>query len=37
MDLMLQVEQQFGFSRRQVPANLGQFWALAQGLVETGR
>ncbi len=34
MDVMLQVEQRFGFSGEQVPANLGQIWALAQGLVE---
>lgn len=34
MDIMLQVEQQFGFSGEEVPANLGQIWALAQGLVE---
>ncbi|HUY33006.1 MAG TPA: AMP-binding protein [Pirellulales bacterium] len=36
MEIMLQVEQQFGFSGQQVPANLGQIWALAQGLAETG-
>jgi long-chain-fatty-acid--[acyl-carrier-protein] ligase len=36
MDVMLQVEQRYGFSGDQVPANLGQIWALAQGLVEKG-
>ena len=36
MELSLAVEQRFGFSADQVPANLGQFWALAQGLVERG-
>jgi long-chain-fatty-acid--[acyl-carrier-protein] ligase len=36
MDVMLQVEQRFGFTGDQVPANLGQLWALAQGLVEKG-
>ncbi len=36
MELMLHVEQQFGFTGDQVPANLGQMWALAQGLVEKG-
>ncbi len=36
MDVMLQVEQQFGFTGDQVPANLGQIWALAQGLAEKG-
>src|SRR5262245_30970670 len=35
VDLMLQVEQQFGFSGGQVPANVGQVCALAQGLAET--
>lgn len=34
MDVMLQVEQQFGFSGEVVPANLGQIWALAQGLAK---
>ena len=34
MELTLAVEQRFGFSGDQVPANLGQFWALAQGLAE---
>lgn len=35
MDIMLAVEQRFGFSGGPVPANLGQLWALAQGLVES--
>src|SRR5262245_31967549 len=35
VDLMLHVEQQFGFSGGQVPTNLGQVWALAQGMAET--
>ena len=34
MDLMLAVEQRFGFSGDQVPADVGQLWALAQGLAE---
>ncbi len=34
-ELMLQVEQRFGFSGGEVPANLGQMWALAQGLAAT--
>jgi long-chain-fatty-acid--[acyl-carrier-protein] ligase len=34
MDLMLRTEQQFGFSGDQVPATLGQLWALAQGLAQ---
>jgi long-chain-fatty-acid--[acyl-carrier-protein] ligase len=34
MELTLAVEHQFGFSGDQVPATLGQLWALAQGLVE---
>ena len=34
MEVTLQVEQQFGFSADQSPANLGQLWALAQGLAE---
>jgi acyl-CoA synthetase (AMP-forming)/AMP-acid ligase II/acyl carrier protein len=34
MELQLTVEQHFGFTGDQVPANLGQFWALAQGLIE---
>jgi long-chain-fatty-acid--[acyl-carrier-protein] ligase len=36
MDLNLQVERRFGFSSDQVPANVGQIWALAQGLVDKG-
>jgi long-chain-fatty-acid--[acyl-carrier-protein] ligase len=36
MDVMLHVEQQFGFTGQEVPANLGQMWALAQGLIESG-
>ncbi len=36
MDLNLRVERRFGFSSEQVPANVGQIWALAQGLVEKG-
>jgi long-chain-fatty-acid--[acyl-carrier-protein] ligase len=32
MEMMLRVEQQFGFSGDQVPVDLGQLWALAQGL-----
>jgi long-chain-fatty-acid--[acyl-carrier-protein] ligase len=36
MELALAVEQRFGFSGDQVPLNLGQFWALAQGLLERG-
>jgi long-chain-fatty-acid--[acyl-carrier-protein] ligase len=34
MELNLHVEQQYGFTSDQVPATLGQLWALAQGLVE---
>ncbi len=36
MEITLLVEQQFGFSGDQVPVNLGQLWALAQGLAERG-
>ncbi len=36
MDLALHVEQHFGFAADQTPANLGQLWALAQGLGESG-
>jgi long-chain-fatty-acid--[acyl-carrier-protein] ligase len=36
MELNLHVEQQYGFTSDQVPATLGQLWALAQGLVEKG-
>jgi acyl-CoA synthetase (AMP-forming)/AMP-acid ligase II/1-acyl-sn-glycerol-3-phosphate acyltransferase/acyl carrier protein len=34
MEVTLAVEQQFGFHGDEVPANLGQLWALAQGLAE---
>jgi long-chain-fatty-acid--[acyl-carrier-protein] ligase len=34
MELSLRVEQQFGFSGDEVPATLGQLWALAAGLAE---
>ena len=34
MELTLRIEQRFGFSSEQTPANLGQLWALAEGLVE---
>jgi long-chain-fatty-acid--[acyl-carrier-protein] ligase len=34
MEVTLAVEQRFGFSGEQVPANLGQLWALAEGMVE---
>jgi long-chain-fatty-acid--[acyl-carrier-protein] ligase len=33
-ELMLAVENRFGFSADQMPANLGQLWALAEGLAE---
>jgi acyl-CoA synthetase (AMP-forming)/AMP-acid ligase II/1-acyl-sn-glycerol-3-phosphate acyltransferase/acyl carrier protein len=36
MELNLAVEQRFGFTGDQVPANVGELWALAQGLVEKG-
>jgi long-chain-fatty-acid--[acyl-carrier-protein] ligase len=36
MELMLAVENRFGFSGDQLPATVGQLWALAQGLVEKG-
>ena len=35
MDVALQVEQQYGFSSDTVPTNLGQLWALADGLLTT--
>jgi long-chain-fatty-acid--[acyl-carrier-protein] ligase len=35
MALTLDVEQRFGFSSDQVPVNVGQLWALGQGLIET--
>lgn len=34
MEVSLQVEQRFGFHGEQVPANIGQLWALGQGLIE---
>jgi long-chain-fatty-acid--[acyl-carrier-protein] ligase len=34
MEVTLAVEQRFGFSGEQVPVNLGQLWALAEGMVE---
>src|SRR5260370_34026892 len=34
MKVSLDVEQRFGFSSDLVPANEGQLWAVAQGLVE---
>jgi long-chain-fatty-acid--[acyl-carrier-protein] ligase len=34
MELTLHVEQQFGFTADQSPVNVGQLWALAQGLIE---
>ncbi len=34
MELSLNVERRFGFTGDQVPANLGQLYALAQGLLE---
>jgi acyl-CoA synthetase (AMP-forming)/AMP-acid ligase II/1-acyl-sn-glycerol-3-phosphate acyltransferase/acyl carrier protein len=34
MEVALAVEQQFGFHGDEVPSNLGQLWALAQGLIE---
>jgi long-chain-fatty-acid--[acyl-carrier-protein] ligase len=37
MEMMLRTEQQFGFSGEQVPATLGQLWALAQGLAQRGK
>lgn len=36
MEVALHVEQRFGFTADQSPANLGQLWALAQGLTEKG-
>jgi long-chain-fatty-acid--[acyl-carrier-protein] ligase len=36
MELTLDIEKQFGFSSEDVPQNLGQLWALAQGQVEKG-
>lgn len=34
MEMTLEVERRFGFASDQVPTNLGQLWAVAQGLVE---
>jgi long-chain-fatty-acid--[acyl-carrier-protein] ligase len=34
MELGLAIEQRFGYSGDQVPATLGELWALAQGLIE---
>jgi long-chain-fatty-acid--[acyl-carrier-protein] ligase len=34
MEVTLAIEQQFGFHGDQVPTDVGQLWALAQGLVE---
>ncbi|HXG12505.1 MAG TPA: AMP-binding protein [Gemmataceae bacterium] len=34
MEVTLAIEQRFGFSSDQMPATVGQLWALAQGLVE---
>jgi long-chain-fatty-acid--[acyl-carrier-protein] ligase len=34
MEMSLRVEQQFGFSGDEVPATLGQLWALAAGMAE---
>jgi long-chain-fatty-acid--[acyl-carrier-protein] ligase len=36
MDLTQRVEQRFGFTGDDVPQNLGQLWALAQGLASKG-
>jgi long-chain-fatty-acid--[acyl-carrier-protein] ligase len=36
MEISLAVEQRFGFTGDQVPVNVGQLWALGQGLVEKG-
>ncbi|HEV3238094.1 MAG TPA: AMP-binding protein [Gemmataceae bacterium] len=36
MELTLRIEQQFGFSSDQSPTNVGQLWALAEGLIERG-
>jgi long-chain-fatty-acid--[acyl-carrier-protein] ligase len=36
MEISLKVEHQFGFSGDQVPADVGQLWALAAGLAEKG-
>ncbi|CAN5541226.1 hypothetical protein BH11PLA2_BH11PLA2_28030 [soil metagenome] len=36
MEIALEIEQQFGFAADVVPLNLGQLWALAGGLLESG-
>ncbi len=36
MDLMLDIEQRFGFSGEQTPLTVGQLWALAEGMAEKG-
>jgi long-chain-fatty-acid--[acyl-carrier-protein] ligase len=36
MDLNLRVEQRFGFSADEVPATVGELWALAEGLAQRG-
>jgi acyl-CoA synthetase (AMP-forming)/AMP-acid ligase II/1-acyl-sn-glycerol-3-phosphate acyltransferase/acyl carrier protein len=36
MDLMLDIEQRFGFSGEQTPLTVGQLWALAAGMAEKG-
>lgn len=36
MEVTLEVEQRFGFTGEQMPATVGQLWALAEGLVEKG-
>jgi len=36
MELALTVEQRFGFSCDEAPVTIGEFWALAQGLIERG-
>jgi long-chain-fatty-acid--[acyl-carrier-protein] ligase len=37
MDLMLDIEQRFGFSGEQTPLTVGQLWALAEGMTEKGQ
>jgi len=36
MDLMIDIEQRFGFSGEQTPLTVGQLWALAEGMAEKG-
>lgn len=36
MEIALQVEQEFGFSTETVPQSVGQLWAIASGLAESG-